>query len=325
MNYDESVAGGTHTCCRRSFLKGSMGCGAYVAWALSGMPGGVRKAFAQETAGEPIVKEAFARVDQVAENAWAVISTPDGGFDTVSNGGIIAGDDAVLAIEGFMTPKGGEWLRGVAEQLTGRAPTHLALTHFHSDHIAGAKGVLGGDGAGTIAVTKFVQDALPDALKVEGGATEFLMLDPSAPTDLDLGGRTVRFTPRQGHTPSDVAVELIDPKVVWCGDLLWNGMFPNYMDALPSTLSEQCRALLGENGGTYVPGHGPIGDKQSNQRYLEMLDFVGDAARMAHEKGAPPAEASKDFAIPASLGEWNLFQPTFFETAFEAWSRELSA
>lgn len=325
MKYDESQIGGAPTCCRRSFLKGTMGCGAYVAWALSGMPGGIRKAFAEETAGEPVVEEAFARVERVAENAWSVISTPDGGFDTVSNGGIVAGDDAVLAIEGYMTPKGGEWLRGVARELTGRAPTHLALTHFHSDHIAGAQGILGGDGAGTVAVTKFVRDALPDALKADAGVTEFLMLDQSKPTELDLGGRIVRFTPRQGHTPSDVVVELVDPKVVWCGDLLWNGMFPNFMDAVPSMLSKQCRKLLGENGGIYVPGHGPIGDKQSNQRYLEMLDFVGDAARMAHEKGTAPADAATDFAIPASLGEWNLFQPKFFEVAFEAWSRELSA
>lgn len=321
MNRDQSKVENTPECCRRSFL---MGCGAYVAWALSEAPVGVRRAWAEETE-TAVTTEAFARVEQVAENAWAVISTPDGGFDTVSNGGIIAGDDAVLAIEGFMTPKGGEWLRGVAEELTGRAPTHLALTHFHSDHIAGARGVLGEDGAGTIAVTQIVQDALPDALKADSGQTAFMTLEASSPTEIDLGGRTVRLTPRQGHTPSDVVVELVDPKVVWCGDLLWNGMFPNYVDAMPSTLSTQCRELLTENGGTYVPGHGPIGDKQSNQRYLELLDFVGDAARIAHEKGTPPAEAVKEFAIPASLGEWHLFQPKFFQTAFEAWSRELSA
>ncbi len=315
----------TSACCRRTFLKGAAGCGAYVMWALSGAPVGVRRAFAGEVVEQAVATEAFARVEQVAENAWAVISTPEGGFVTVSNGGIIAGDDAVLAIEGYMTPKGGAWLRGVAKELTGRTPTHLALTHFHGDHIAGAKGVLGDEGAGTVAVTQTVHNALPDALKAEGGATEFLMLDDSAPTELDLGGRTVRMTPRQGHTPSDLAIELIDPKIVWCGDLLWNGMFPNYVDALPSTLATQCRELLGENGGVYIPGHGPIGDKQSNQRYLEMLDFVGDAARIAHEKGTPPAEAAKDFAIPASLGEWNLFQPKFYQTAFEAWSRELSA
>jgi len=323
MKHIESYTGGAQACCRRSFLKGTMGCGAYVMWALSNAPFGMRKAFAQEAAAPPVVEEKFARVEKVAENAWAIISTPEGGITTLSNGGIIAGDDGVLAIEGFMTPKGGEWLRGVAEQLTGRAPTHLALTHFHNDHIAGAGGVLG-DTGGTVAVTSVIRDRLPDALKAEGGATEFLMLDQAKPTELDLGGRVVRFTPRQGHTPSDVAIELVDPKVVWCGDLLWNGMFPNYMDALPSTLSKQCRELLGENGGIFIPGHGAIGDKQSNQRYLEMLDFVGDAARMAHEKGTPPADAAKGFAIPASLGEWNLFQPKFFETAFAAWSKELS-
>lgn len=320
MMHDQPVAGSTQACCRRSFL---MGCGAYVAWALADAPLSVRRAWA-ETVGEPVAKEAFARVEQVAENAWAVISTPEGGFVTVSNGGIIAGDDAVLAIEGYMTPKGGAWLRGVAEELTGRAPTHLAMTHFHSDHIAGAQGVLGDEGNGTIAVTEIVHERLSDELKADDGP-EFMMLDAAAPTELDLGGRTVRLTPRKGHTPSDLTIELVDPNIVWCGDLLWNGMFPNYVDALPSALSEQCRALLADNGGTYVPGHGPIGDKQSNQRYLEMLDFVADAARTAFENGTPPEEAVKDFEIPASLGEWNLFQPKFHQTAFEAWARELGA
>jgi glyoxylase-like metal-dependent hydrolase (beta-lactamase superfamily II) len=316
--------GNTHACCRRSFLQGVGGCAAYVMWSLAGAPLSMRRAWA-EGATEPVVEEDFARVEQVAENAWAVISTPDGGMQTLSNGGIIAGDDAVLAIEGFMTPNGGAWLRGVAEELTGRAPTHVALTHIHRDHIAGVSGVLGENGAGAIAATGIVRDALPATLTGEGSATEVMVLDQSEPTEFDLGGRKVKFTPRLGHTDSDLVIELADPKVVWCGDLLWNGMFPNYTNAKPSTLSEHCRAMLSDNGGVYVPGHGPIGDKQSNERYLELLDFVEDAARQAHAAGKPAEDAAKEFSIPASLGEWRLFQPAFFANAFEAWARELGA
>jgi hypothetical protein len=53
-------------------------------------------------------------------------------------------------------------------------------------------------------------------------------------TTLDLGGRRVRIVPRSGHTRSDLAVVVDDPRLVWCGDLVWNVLFPNYVDATPS-------------------------------------------------------------------------------------------
>jgi hypothetical protein len=103
-----------------------LGCGAYVAAALAGASLGQRRAFAAESAGEIAAETRFARVEKVAEGAWAVISTPQGGqFTTVSNGGIVAGNDAVLAIEGFMNPAGATWLRDVAKEIAGRAPTHV--------------------------------------------------------------------------------------------------------------------------------------------------------------------------------------------------------
>ena len=44
---------------------------------------------------------------QIADGVWAVISTPlNGARATVSNGGLIAGKNGVLAIEGFQTPEG---------------------------------------------------------------------------------------------------------------------------------------------------------------------------------------------------------------------------
>ena len=70
------------------------------------------------------------------------------------------------------------------------------------------------------------------------------LLDPARTTTVDLGGRTVRIIPRAGHTSSDVTVELNDPDVVFCGDLVWNEMFPNYVDAVPSVLSASVRSIV---------------------------------------------------------------------------------
>ena len=79
------------------------------------------------------------------------------------------------------------------------------------------------------------------------------------PSTLDLGGRVVRVVPRRGHTESDVSIELDDPSIVFSGDLFWNAMFPNYVDAVPTKLSASVRALRATPTTIYVPGHGAIG------------------------------------------------------------------
>lgn len=310
------------TCCRRAFLGGALGCGAYTLLALAGAPGIVRKSFAQVLHGERVKETAFARIERLAEGVWAVISTPEGGFTTVSNGGIVAGKEGVLAIEGFMSAAGGSWLREAAKELTGRYPTHVALTHFHADHIAGLSGYMTGEADPQIVATAATRAALPPELRSGSSVIE---VGASEPMAIDLGGRSVRFVPHRGHTPSDVTVELEDPQLIWCGDLLWNGLFPNYMDAIPSALSETCAALLGDAGTTYVPGHGSIGDAAMLSNYQAMLNHIGEAARAAHAAGTPASEAAKTYTVPASLGAWALFEPTYYEVAFEAWARELKA
>ena len=38
----------------------------------------------------------------------------------------------------------------------------------------------------------------------------------------------------------------------------------------------------------------------------------------------PAAAAGAGYALPASLGEWVLFNKVFFERAFIAWNKELA-
>ena len=104
---------------RRRFLADGVTCTAHLALAAALAPDAVRRLWAQARSGVVIATEPFGRLEQVAEGVWALISTPLGGsFVTVANGGLIAGKSGVLAIEGFMTPKGARWLAGKARELT---------------------------------------------------------------------------------------------------------------------------------------------------------------------------------------------------------------
>ena len=70
-----------------------------------------------------------------------------------------------------------------------------------------------------------------------------LAIAGDAPASIDLGGRMVYIVPRAGHTASDLTVELEDPRIVIAGDLFWNRMFPNFVDAVPSVLTRSVWAV----------------------------------------------------------------------------------
>ncbi len=324
-------------CTRRDAIKGAIGCGSYVMLSLGAMGTFGSRLFAQER-GETIRSAPFARVEKIADGFWAVIATPKGGYEAVSNSGIIRGRDGVLVVDASNSAAGSRFVAETAKALTGRAPTHVVLTHHHGDHANGLCGHLAANADVRLVSTAETRDLLLGSIRKgtppgdDGTLTESkhthvvpntVFAAGPEPVELDLGGVVVRLVSRRGHTPSDVTVEIVEPRIVWCGDLVFNGLFPYYGDATPSVLAETCASFLKDPGVTYVPGHGPVTDAKGLKLYLALLDHVGAAARDAHAKGIPPGEAWKRYTIPESLGPWDKFRPDVYRFAFEAWAREL--
>jgi glyoxylase-like metal-dependent hydrolase (beta-lactamase superfamily II) len=316
---------------RRDFVAASGSCAAHLALAAAAMPPALRQLWTRSPLGSIVASEPFGNLERVAEGVWALVSTPlNGDRTTVSNGGLIVGRNAVLAIEGFNQPQGAQWLAARARELTGRWPTHVALTHYHADHENGIAGYLNGSDHQELRATDRTrelvvarnQPADPSRVAALHDAT---VIAPDQPSTLDLGGRVVRVVPRRGHTESDVSLELDDPSIVFGGDLFWNAMFPNYVDAMPTQLAQSVRAMRRTKDTVYVPGHGPLGNQAAYDRYLSMLGEVETAARAAYAKGTSAVDAGAAFTLPAALGEWTLFSKAFYERAFAAWYRELAA
>jgi len=314
---------------RREFIVSSGTCAAHLALAASMLPLTARRAWAASPLGSIVASEPFGNLERVADGVWALISTPlSGDRTTISNGGLVVGRNAVLAIEGFNQPQGAQWLAGKARELTGRWPTHVALTHYHADHANGVAGYLAGSDHPELRATKRTRDLVVERNQPADPARvaaldQAVFIGADQPSTLDLGGRVVRVVPRRGHTESDVSIELDDPSIVFCGDLFWNAMFPNYVDAIPTQLSESVRALRRTRDTTYVPGHGALGKGTDYDRYIAMIDEVERGARAAYNKGLSPADGAAAFTLPPSLGEWTLFSKVFYERAFTAWYRQL--
>ena len=313
---------------RRDFLGQSGSCAAHLALASIAMPHALRDSWARRPFGTVVAREPFGNLERVADGVWAMVSTPLGGNNTtVSNGGIIAGKNGVLVIEGFNQTAGAQWVAGQARELTGRWPTHIALTHYHSDHANGLMGYVSSSEHPSIRATARTRDLVIERNKpaepMRLAITKAVVIDPTAPSTIDLGGRIIRVVPRSGHTDSDVSLELDDPSIVFCGDLFWNAMFPNFVDAMPTKLMTSVRALKRSRDTLYVPGHGPLGHPTEYDRYISMLEEVERAARKAYAAGTPAVDAGASFTLPPSLGEWTLFNKVFYQRAFDAWFKEL--
>jgi glyoxylase-like metal-dependent hydrolase (beta-lactamase superfamily II) len=309
---------------RRQFLARSTGCAAWIA-GLALAPTLIRRAFAAIPYGQVVAETDFARVEQIADGVWAIISTPlkNGGrhFTTTANGGIISGRDGALLIEAFYSAEGAVWAAGVCQELTGRRPDRVAVTHYHADHTRGLGALAGMEQVESTLLTDTTHALLDPADPMP----ERVVLDGNATTDIDLGGRTVRIQPRGGHTASDVTIQIDDPAVVWCGDLVWNGMFPNFVDARPSQLIAHCEQILGRYDTHYVPGHGNAGDAAALDSYLALLHDLHEAAERARVAGASAQQAAEAYRLPPSLGDWVRFSDDYFIRAFTAWERERGA
>lgn len=316
---------------RRAFLVTTGGCAAHLALAAACAPSVLRAAWTAPERGHVVAREPWGRLERVADGVWALISDPlNGDRTTLANGGIIAGRDGVMAIEGLFTSQGARWMASQARQLTGRWPTHVVVTHYHADHANGVDGYLADGFPTRVHATSLTRDLVltkntPLVDARSAALRDAVEIAATRETVIDLGGRRVRIVPRAGHTTSDVSIELDDPSLVFTGDLVWNGMIPNYVDALPSTLASQVRALRRDRSTVYVPGHGAVADAAAVDRYLAVLGEIETAARAAFARGTTATEAAKMFTLPSTLGTWALFGPTFYERAFVAWNRELSA
>ncbi len=310
---------------RRKFLGDSVCCGAWMAALATLSPVMTGRVFAQ-TSDNVVTREKWGRIEKIADNMWALVSTlEDRDFTTVCNGGIVAADDGVLAIESCMTPAGARWMAEWAERLTGRWPTDVVITHYHADHSAGTGAYYENARQPRLWVTEATEQQIRTTRPETELPDRIQRIDASGHSEIDLGNRKISLVPRSGHTRSDVSVEISDPNIIWAGDLFFNQMVPNYSDSLPSELERQVADLVREKETVYVPGHGPIADAAALGRYRDFLAVMREAARRTWQAGEAAEAAGKSFELPAPFGDWFIYAPEVMPNAFSAWYRQFEA
>ena len=309
---------------RREFLDRTTSCAAHMGAMAAASPLWLRGLWTRQERFPVVASEPWGRLEEISEGIWGLVSNPLQDRATLCNGGIVAGRAGVVVIESFASDDGARWMAQQAMRLAGRPPTHVILTHHHGDHTGGLRGaaesvdvIILATGLTRDTVLERGRNAPADVLEgVE-------LIGAGGSTEIDLGDRSLLVVSRRGHTDSDLSIEISDPSVVFCGDLVWNGMFPNYVDAVPDQLSRNVRVLRRREPTTYVPGHGPLADDAAVGAYIDLLDHVEAAARRAIERGITAEQAGEEYSLPDGMEDWVLFSPQYFARAIGRWTSVL--
>ncbi|MGF1461910.1 MAG: MBL fold metallo-hydrolase [Maricaulaceae bacterium] len=295
--------------------------------------------------GEVLAQSDFGRLERIAPGVYAFVSTPFdhdgalGALATLSNIGLIETKAGFVAFDAGFRPQGARWIADHARAMTDKPIAAVIASHVHGDHVGGIAGFVNSGEDVSVYMTETTRQLVFErygAGRVPEGeafarpplqiiAPTHILPEDAGDTALEFGGPTLTLEPRAGHTPSDVALRLEDEGIVFAGDLVWQGVFPNYADATPSVKRRHAGAILADPERVVVTGHGGVAKAKALTGYLDMLDTVEAQARAGFEAGKTPEEAYADFALPESLGPWRLFSPQFAAPAMTAWYKEFEA
>ncbi len=200
-------------------------------------------------------------------------------YDDLGNGGIVVTDEGVALIDTDVRTV--DRISAMLRQLTDQPVKYLINTHHAFDH-SSANCIFAAHGV-TIIGSKSCREAMlahgelnfrrwsdrvPEVKKIlEERAITVAPPQITFAQDmqLTLGGKIIELSHHgHAHSPGDIIVYLPQDQVLFAGDLLWVGFFPNVREADVPNQIQVVDRILSFPVRYYVPGHGHITDKRED-------------------------------------------------------------
>jgi cyclase len=287
-------------------------------------------------------------VEPLGRGVWAALHRP-GGW-AVGNAGIIDLGDATVVFDTTMTAGAGADLRQAAEELTGRPPDVVVLSHYHNDHVRGAEvfpnaalmsthrtreaiDTLGRQelennrqkaeanlrnarekAAGTDQQAQICREFFVpywEALAASAPTAELRLPTVTVEQDATLCGperRAELSSYGNAHSVDDAVLHLPDDGITFCADLLFVDCHPVLPDGNPEVWLAALERLAQLDSATFVPGHGPVGDRASVHRLdAHLRNLLGTAERLRREGASAKA---LDACVPeGEAASWGMAIP----------------
>lgn len=247
-------------------------------------------------------------IEEVSPGVFAYIQLDGTWF--LNNAGFIVGRDAVTVVDTTGTESRARAFHAAVRGVTSNPVQALINTHSHADHTHGNfmfapdAAIIGHELCreevlrGSLAAIKA---AFPngDFGEVPYVAPNVTFSDRLTVWVDELRVELIFVGP--AHTTNDVIAWLPERKVLFSGDLVFNGGTPFAMAGSIGGWLGALETLRGLGAETIVPGHGPVCGPEVFETIGAYLSWVHDLARHGFADGVPPlalAQATElgDFA-----------------------------
>jgi cyclase len=263
--------------------------------------------FAEAAAAAPELKA-------LAPGVYAFI-----GGEGKTNSGFVVTDKGVVVIDTQGPAELAMLLREKIKETTDKPVTHVINTHYHGDHTFGnqyfaegliiahektRKALIEGDEGHRAMFRKFFGE---ESLK------GFSLTPPDMTfTDrmiLRHGGRTMELVYAGGkaHTDGDIFVWLPEEKVLFSGDLLYNGRLPLLNDGQTLGALKAIDMITSTGAARLVPGHGPLASKEEALRYRGYIESLRAEVKRTMDEGMGRGEVTSSISLPA-YSSWLMYR-----------------
>ncbi len=267
---------------------------------------------------------------QVAEHTYytlgaAGVATDNEGF--ISNAGFVVTDDGVVVFDSLGSPSLAWALRQQIRRITDQPVVKVIVSHYHADHIYGLQ-VFQDEGAEVLA-PRGAFEYLESITAAERLDERRFSLDPWVNDDTRLvrpdrliedeyrfsvGGIDFQVNYLgSAHSDGDMTMYVVQDRVLFSGDIIFEGRVPFVGDADTRRWLETLQALETGELVALIPGHGPAARKPvvavaRTREYLAYLRAVMGAA----------VDELEDFDSAYAAADWSRFERL---PAFEAANR----
>lgn len=249
---------------------------------------------------------------QLAPNVYAYVQGGGPGVSNfgVSNAGLIAGADYLMAIDATQGPIPARAFITASKQATGgREFGRLINTHHHGDHVNGnqffshaeilSHPYCRDECVKAAATTPKAWDPTPGIADV---VEERKLVPPSVTFKDDLtyfiGGTEVQFQcAGPAHTWGDIMAYLPQHKVLFAGDIAFFWVAPFANNSYITKWIGTCDKIMGWDVDVIVPGHGPIGGKKELAEMAYYFRVLGVEARKRYDKKMTPGAAAAEIHL----------------------------
>jgi cyclase len=244
-------------------------------------------------------------VDELTKGVYAYVQ-PDGGWMVNNCGVVVDGRGTAVLVDTTSTERRNRAVLAEVARVSTGSPRAVVNTHHHPDHTYG-NGFLPAETL-VIGHEKCRDEVLQAGLEATRVITApdygdltlrppELTFDDRMTLHLDDFPVELRHVGGPAHTTNDVLVWLPEQRVLFTGDLAFNGGQPFVLEGSIGGLRSavaQMQALAPE---VLLPGHGPVCRGDDVQRLLGALDdylvYVQQVAAASYAEGLSPLEAAQ--------------------------------